>query len=168
MSIVIDEPATDPERPNAANGSRVLPVTGGPATLTSSAHGWTGRLASRLLGLRPGTQSNGRLTIVVDDHGERWTRQFGTATWSTTLHPGPEDRTVVERVGPVALRFGVHVDPGGDTVLELRDVRIGRLRPPLTRSFAVHGRIGGGGTTTIVIDLPGGSCRYGVEFGTRP
>jgi Domain of unknown function (DUF4166) len=149
--------------------SRLLPVEGGPATVTSSSHGWTAALVTRRLGLDAPLRSPCALTIEVEvGGGERWTRSFGATTWSSTFMAGPDPRTVLERIGPFAVWFDVEQLEGGRAKVTMRQVRIGRIRLPLPRSFAIAVKISPEGASTVAVDWPGGAFTYDIDVGDRP
>ncbi|WP_051062308.1 hypothetical protein [Ilumatobacter nonamiensis] len=153
-----------PSPDDAGVPSRLLPVSGGRGSVTATAHGVTGRLVARLIGLRPGTTRTGSLTVEQHGSTERWVRRFGTRVWSSTLRPGSSDRHLQERLGPLTMHFDTFIGCDRSTVMTLDSVHVGPVRLPLRDAVSVTGRIDGG-ATTVDIHVLGGSCRYDVEFG---
>lgn len=174
-------------------GSRLLPVLGGPALITAFANGVSGHVLARILGLRPGTTAPGSLSItqVTARHagdsvdGERWCRNFGGARWASTLASddaaearrasardsitaAADSDALVEHIGPLTLRFAVALDPAWVTTMSLRSVHLGTLRLPLGRRCGLTAQIAPDAATDVIIDVPRGSCGYHVDFRSQP
>ena len=107
-----------------------------------------------------------RLDILMDQHGEIWTRHFGAHGMASRLHLTQHGRAIVERLGP----FAVALEPsGGSEGLSLAVWGWSGLGIPLPRRLAprVHAReatdMAGRFTFDIAIDLPlgmGSVVRY--------
>lgn len=171
-------------------GSRVLPVLGGPAVITAFADGLTGRLAARLLGMRPGTSTLGALTIehiptttpqhitaVETESGDRadvelWHRDLGGRSWTSVITTDTATRehtdAITERVGPLTLRFDLELDNAWATHMTMRTIHLGPFRLPTGRHWGVAGRVAADASTDVTVRVPGGRCGYHVDFRSAP
>lgn len=102
----------------------------GEAQVHAATHG-VARLLARLLGF-PSEARWAAISVQLerDGHGERWTRRFAERTLRSRLQP--ERGLLVERFGPVRLRFHLEVDGG---VLHWRPRAVSCLGLPLPRGL---------------------------------
>lgn len=128
----------------------------GPATAPA-------RLCARLLRFPPpGTAVPLRLDILADEHGESWTRHFGTHRMASRLHLSRHGGAIVERLGA----FAVDLAPSGSREgLSLAVRGWSALGIPLPRRTAPGGHAReetdatGRFTFDIAVDLPFGLGR---------
>lgn len=90
------------------------------------------RLLARLLGF-PSQARQAPISVLLerDGRGERWSRCFAERTLSSRLQP--EGDLLMERFGPLRLRFQLEVDGG---VLHWRPRALSLLGLPLPRALA--------------------------------
>jgi hypothetical protein len=97
-----------PASVRAMHGSAPRILARGKADVGGS-HNVFARALRRLLGLpSPGAQQI--LEVCIERHGasETWTRRFARGHMRSTLHPDIRSIHLLERLGPVTLRFALH------------------------------------------------------------
>lgn len=144
-------------------------VHGGTASLqllgTADVDGSTSfvaRCLRRLLGLPepgPGQSVGVEMDRSHADASEEWTRRFASGRMRSTLRAGPATQ-LLERLGPVTLRFRLQVEQG-EIVWTLVGARMLGLPIPralLGRVSARSGASGGSYRFSVSAQLPGIGC----------
>ncbi len=89
----------------------------------------------------PRPEDSVAVRVEIQAHGanERWTRDFGGRTFTTTLFPSPRPGRVRESFGPITCEFSLHAEAEALS-MEMAGARIGPLPLPAFLAPAAHGR----------------------------
>ncbi|HTV86294.1 MAG TPA: DUF4166 domain-containing protein [Dyella sp.] len=102
-----------PETVRRMHGDTPRVFAQGVADVDGSSHPLA-RLLRRLLGLPPpGMQQAVDVCIERQGTRETWTRRFALGQMRSTLHADAQGKHLLERLGPITLRFALHPDAHG-------------------------------------------------------